>query len=211
MMTFGQSEKSLTYTEAIKKTTCKPEPRFKTVRRLKMKSYLKKISKKHILIVGFLCLILLIAIAFTMTHTGESKASKVRTTQTTSKSSKKKESSSSTSSTSSSTSSQSSSESTSEVQQAEAPATQTEQQPQEQQPQEQQEAPQQPVTPAQPSQEQIQQAQEQYGYTPGYGGYYPSDEEIAADQARQQWYDDQVQWGIEQGYIDPNTGDYTGQ
>ena len=46
---------------------------------------------------------------------------------------------------------------------------------------------------------------------PGYGGYYPSDEEIAADQARQQWYDDQVQWGIEQGYIDPNTGDYTGQ
>ena len=181
-----------------------------------MKSYLKKISKKHILIVGFLCLILLIAIAFTMTHPGDSNAIKVRTTQTTSKSSQKKESSSSTSSTSSSTSSQSSSESTSEVQQAEAPATQTEQQPQEQQPQEQQaqeqqEAPQQPVTPAQPSQEQIQQAQEQYGYTPGYGGYYPSDEEIAADQARQQWYDDQVQWGIEQGYIDPNTGDYTGQ
>ena len=35
-----------------------------------------------------------------------------------------------------------------------------------------------------------------------YGGYYPSDEEIA---------DDQVQWGIEQGYIDPNTGEYTGQ
>ena len=176
-----------------------------------MKSYLKKISKKHIFTVGFLCLILLIATAFAMTHTGESKASKVRTTQTTSKSSKKKESSSSTSSTSSSASSQSSSESTSEAQQAEAPATQTEQQPQEQQPQEQQEAPQQPVEPAQPSQEQIQQAQEQYGYTPGYGGYYPSDEEIAADQVRQQWYDDQVQWGIEQGYIDPNTGDYTGQ
>ena len=176
-----------------------------------MKPYLKKISKKHILTVGFLCLVLIIATAFAMTHTGESKASKARTTQTTSKSSKKKESSSSTSSTSSSTSSQSSSESTSEVQQTEvqqteAPATQTEQQPQEQQ-----EAPQQPVTPAQPSQEQIQQAQEQYGYTPGYGGYYPSDEEIAADQARQQWYDDQVQWGIEQGYIDPNTGDYTGQ
>lgn len=55
-----------------------------------MKSYLKKISKKHILIVGFLCLILLIAIAFAMTHASESKASKVRTTQTTSKSSKKK-------------------------------------------------------------------------------------------------------------------------
>lgn len=171
-----------------------------------MKSYLKKISKKHILIVGFLCLILLIAIAFTMTHTGESKESKVRTTQTTSKSSKKKESSSSTSSASSSTSSQSSSESTSEAQQTEAPATQTEQQPQEQQ-----EAPQQPVTPDTPTQDQIQQAQDQYGYTPGYGWYYPSDEEIADDQARQQWYDDQVQWGIEQGYIDPNTGDYTGQ
>lgn len=171
-----------------------------------MKSYLKKISKKHILIVGFLCLILFIATAFAMIHTGESKASKVRTTQTTSKSSKKKESSNPTSSTSSSTSSQSSSESTSEAQQAEVPATQTEQQPQEQQ-----EAPQQSVTPAQPSQGQIQQAQEQYGYTPGYGGYYPSDEEIADDQARQQWYDDQVQWGIEQGYIDPNTGDYTGQ
>lgn len=171
-----------------------------------MKSYLKKISKKHILIISFLCLILLVPIAFSMTHTSDSKTSKVRTTQTTSKSSKKKESSSSTSSTSSSASSQSSSESTTEAQQVEAPATQTEQQPQEQQ-----EAPQQPVTPAQPSQEQIQQAQEQYGYTPGYGGYYPSDEEIAADQARQQWYDDQVQWGIEQGYIDPNTGDYTGQ
>lgn len=171
-----------------------------------MKSYLKKISKKHILSVGFLCLVLIIATAFAMTHTGESKASKVRTTQTTRKSSKKKESSSSTSSTSSSASSQSSSESTSEAQQAEVSATQTEQQPQEQQ-----EAPQQPVTPAQPSQEQIQQAQEQYGYIPGYGGYYPSDEEIAADQARQQWYDDQVQWGIEQGYIDPNTGEYTGQ
>lgn len=168
-----------------------------------MKSYLKKISKKHILTVGFLCLVLIIATAFAMTHTSESRTSKVRTTQTTSKSSKKKESSNPTSSTSSSTSSQSSSESTSEVQQAEAPATQTEQQ----------EAPQQPVTPApaQPSQEQIQQAQEQYGYTPGYGGYYPSDEEIADDQARQQWYDGQVQWGIEQGYIDPNTGDYTGR
>lgn len=166
-----------------------------------MKSYLKKISKKHILSVGFLCLVLIIATAFAMTHSGESKTSKVRTTQTTSKISKKKESSSSTSSTSSSTSSQSSSESTSEAQQAEVPATQTEQQ----------EAPQQSVTPAQPSQEQIQQAQEQYGYTPGYGGYYPSDEEIADDQARQQWYDDQVQWGIEQGYIDPNTGEYTGQ
>lgn len=166
-----------------------------------MKSYLKKISKKHILIVGFLCLILLIATAFAMIHTGESKASKVRTTQTTSKSSKKKESSNSTSSTSSSTSSQSSSESTSEAQQAEAPATQTEQQ----------EAPQQPVTPDTPTQDQIQQAQDQYGYTPGYGWYYPSDEENADDQARQQWYDDQVQWGIEQGYIDPNTGDYTGQ
>ena len=166
-----------------------------------MKSYLKKISKKHILIIGFLCLILLVPIAFSMTHTSESKTSKVRTTQTTSKSSKKKESSSSTSSTSSSASSQSSSESTTEAQQAEAPATQTEQQPQEQQ-----EAPQQSVTPAQPSQ-----AQEQYGYTPGYGGYYPSDEEIAEDQARQQWYDDQVQWGIQQGYIDQNTGDYTGQ
>lgn len=171
-----------------------------------MKSYLKKISKKHILIVGFLCGILLIAIAFAMTHTSESKASKVRTTQTTSKSSKEKESSSSTSSTSSSTSSQSSSESTSEAQQAEDPATQTEQQPQEQQ-----EAPQQPVTPDTPTQDQIQQGQDQYGYTPGYGWYYPSDEEIADDQARQQWYDDQVQWGIEQGYIDPNTGDYTGQ
>lgn len=44
-----------------------------------------------------------------------------------------------------------------------------------------------------------------------YGGYYPSDEEIADDQAHQQWYDDQVQWRIEQGYIDPNTGEYTGQ
>ena len=44
-----------------------------------------------------------------------------------------------------------------------------------------------------------------------YGGYYPSDEEIADDQAHQQWYDDQVQWGIEQGYIDPNTGEYTGK
>ncbi len=167
-----------------------------------MKSYLKKISKKHILTVGFLCLVLIIATAFAMTHSGDSKTSKVRTTQTTSKSSKKKESSSSTSSTSSSTSSQSSSE----VQQAEVPATQTEQQPQEQQ-----EAQQQPVTPDTPTQDQIQQAQEQYGYTPGYGWYYPSDEEIADDQARQQWYDDQVQWGIEQGYIDPNTGYYTCQ
>ena len=55
-----------------------------------MKSYLKKISKKHILTVGFLCLVLIIATAFAMTHSGESKTSKVRTTQTTSKSSKKK-------------------------------------------------------------------------------------------------------------------------
>lgn len=204
MTTFVQLGKSLIFTEI--KTTCKTETHFKTVRRLKMKSYLKKISKKHILIIGFLCLILLVATAFAITHISNSKTSKVRTTQTTSKSSKKKESSSSTSSTSSSTSSQSSSESTTEAQQAEAPATQTEQQPQEQQ-----EAPQQSITPAQPSQEQIQQAQEQYGYTPGYGGYYPSDEEIAEDQARQQWYDDQVQWGIQQGYIDQNTGDYTGQ
>lgn len=151
-----------------------------------MKSFLKKIAKKHVLIISSLCLILFVAIAFALTHTTkhvESKTSKVKTTQTTSKSSKKKESSSSTSSTSSSTSSQSSSESTSEAQQAEAPATQTEQ------------APTQEYTqPAQP---------DDSCYPNGFqSDYFVSPDDGSNATPSQDWHVDQVQWGIEQGYID---------
>ena len=55
-----------------------------------------------------------------------------------------------------------------------------------------------------PPQDTSQQAQEQYGY----GGIPANSPEIAREQgqneARQQWHDDQVEWGIQQGYLNPD-------
>ena len=55
-----------------------------------------------------------------------------------------------------------------------------------------------------PPQDTLQQAQEQYGY----GGIPADSPEIAREQgqneARQQWHDDQVEWGIQQGYLNPD-------
>lgn len=55
-----------------------------------------------------------------------------------------------------------------------------------------------------PSQDTLQQAQAQYGY----GGIPADSPEVAREQgqneARQQWHDDQVEWGIQQGYLNPD-------
>lgn len=55
-----------------------------------------------------------------------------------------------------------------------------------------------------PPQDTLQQAQDQYGY----GGIPADSPEIAREQgqneARQQWHDDQVEWGIQQGYLNPD-------
>lgn len=55
-----------------------------------------------------------------------------------------------------------------------------------------------------PPQDTSQQAQEQYGYC----GIPANSPEIAREQgqneARQQWHDDQVEWGIQQGYLNPD-------
>lgn len=52
-----------------------------------------------------------------------------------------------------------------------------------------------------PPQDTLKQAQDQYGY----GGIPADSPEVAREQgqnvARQQWHDDQVEWGIQQGYL----------
>ena len=59
-----------------------------------------------------------------------------------------------------------------------------------------------------PPQDKLKQAQEQYGYIPGYGGIPADSPEVSREQgqneARQQWHDDQVEWGIQQGYLNPD-------
>lgn len=118
----------------------------------------------------------------------ETKQSKtVKVTKHTSKSSK--HSSSSTSKTSSSSSSE------------------QPQQPQEQTQTEASQAQQeQPIDGVGPTQSQVDQATEQYGYTPGYGGVPSDSPEIAREQAEQQarqsWYDDQIEWARQQGLTD---------
>ena len=61
-----------------------------------------------------------------------------------------------------------------------------------------------PSTQADGAQDTSQQAQEQYGY----GGIPADSPEVAREQgqneARQQWHDDQVEWGIQQGYLNPD-------
>ena len=59
-----------------------------------------------------------------------------------------------------------------------------------------------------PPQDTLKQAQEQYGYIPGYGGVPADSPEVAREQAeneaRQRWHDGQVEWGIQQGYLNPD-------
>lgn len=59
-----------------------------------------------------------------------------------------------------------------------------------------------------PPQDTLKQAQEQYGYIPGYGGIPADSPEVAREQAeneaRQRWHDGQVEWGIQQGYLNPD-------
>ena len=59
-----------------------------------------------------------------------------------------------------------------------------------------------------PPQDTLKQAQEQYGYIPRYGGIHADSHADAREQgqneARQQWHDDQVEWGIQQGYLNPD-------
>lgn len=115
---------------------------------------------------------------------------------------KKTKTSSSSSSTNSSTSSSSSSSSNAPQQAEQSTQPETEQPSQAQSNV--------PIDGYGPTPEQIQQAQAQYGYTPGYGGI-PADSPYAQEeQARENWHDSQVEWGIQQGYIDANTGEYTG-
>lgn len=152
-----------------------------------MKKSLKKITKKHIVAVGSLCLILLAAISLAATHTTKethSKANKAKTTQTT----KKKESSSSSSSSSSSvsSSSQSSSEATSEVQQAETPAAPAQTQTQ---------------TEQAPAQEYAQ--PDDSCYPNGFqSDYFVSPDDGSNATPSQDWHDDQVEWARQQGYLD---------
>lgn len=153
-----------------------------------MKTFFKKLTKKYIVVIGSLFLVLFVVIALTTIHTskhGHLKANKPKTTQTTKKSSKKKESSSSTSSSSTSASSQSSSEATSETQQMEMPvnATQTEQ------------APAQEYTqPAQP---------DDSCYPNGFQpDYFVSPDDASNATPSQDWHDDQVEWARQQGYLD---------
>lgn len=115
----------------------------------------------------------------------ETKQSKtVKVTKHTTKSSK--HSSSSTSKTSSSSSSEHPQEQT----QTEASQAQQEQ----------------PIDGVGPTQSQVDQANEQYGYTPGYGGVPSDSPEIAREQAdqqaRQNWHDSQVEWARQQGLMD---------
>lgn len=117
----------------------------------------------------------------------ETKQSKtVKVTKHTTKPSK--HSSSSTSKTSSS----SSSEQPQPQQQTQAEASQTQQE--------------KPIDGVGPTQSQVDQATEQYGYTPGYGGVPSDSPEIAREQAdqqaRQRWYDDQIEWARQQGLTD---------
>ena len=55
-----------------------------------------------------------------------------------------------------------------------------------------------------PPQNTLQQARDQYGY----GGIPADSPEVVREQgqneARQQWHDDQVEWGIQQGYLNPD-------
>lgn len=64
----------------------------------------------------------------------------------------------------------------------------------------------QPIDGVGPTQSQVDQATEQYGYTPGYGGVPSDSPEIAREQAEQQarqsWYDDQIEWARQQGLTD---------
>ena len=59
-----------------------------------------------------------------------------------------------------------------------------------------------------PPQDTLQKAQEQYGYIPGYGGVPADSPEVAREQAeneaRQRWHDGQIEWGIQQGYLNPD-------
>ena len=59
-----------------------------------------------------------------------------------------------------------------------------------------------------PPQDTLKQAQEQYGYIPGYGGVPADSPEVAREQAeneaRQRWHDGQIEWGIQQGYLNPD-------
>lgn len=63
-----------------------------------------------------------------------------------------------------------------------------------------------PIDGVGPTQSQVDQATEQYGYTPGYGGVPSDSPEIAREQAdqqaRQRWYDDQIEWARQQGLTD---------
>lgn len=64
----------------------------------------------------------------------------------------------------------------------------------------------QPIDGVGPTQSQVDQATEQYGYTPGYGGVPSDSPEIAREQAEQQarqsWYDGQIEWARQQGLTD---------
>ena len=59
-----------------------------------------------------------------------------------------------------------------------------------------------------PPQDTLKRAQEQYGYIPGYGGVPADSPEVAREQAeneaRQRWHDGQIEWGIQQGYLNPD-------
>ncbi|MGZ1030322.1 hypothetical protein ACXOQL_03410 [Streptococcus thermophilus] len=59
-----------------------------------------------------------------------------------------------------------------------------------------------------PPQDTLKQAQEQYGYIPGYGGIPADSPEVAREQAeneaRQRWHDGQIEWTIQQGYLNPD-------
>ena len=63
-----------------------------------------------------------------------------------------------------------------------------------------------PIDGVGPTQSQVDQATEQYGYAPGYGGVSSDSPEIAREQAdqqaRQRWYDDQIEWARQQGLTD---------
>ena len=100
---------------------------------------------------------------------------------------------------SSSTSKTSSSSSSEQPQQPQQPQEQT--QTEASQPQQEK-----PIDGVGPTQSQVDQATEQYGYTPGYGGVPSDSPEVAREQAdqqaRQRWYDDQIEWARQQGLTD---------
>lgn len=110
-------------------------------------------------------------------------------------------------------SSSSSKETTSETSQTQVQPPQSEQAPSEtsqtqEQPPQIEQAPSTQADGITPPQDTLKQAQEQYGYIPGYGGIPSDSPEVAREQAeneaRQRWHDGQVEWGIQQGYLNPD-------